>query len=122
MRSRLQQSRLGGAILAAWGVVIGVTPHVVHHVGPLAGAALIAGAGGKILFGAIGLLLSVPFLIRLYRRFHTLAAPALATGAFIAVFLVSTVLVGPLLTRSDDGGRSPGIEKPTGHASHHQQK
>jgi hypothetical protein len=49
-------------------VVSGVAPHVLHHVGPLAGAALLAGFGGKAIFFALGLLLSVPMLRRLYRR------------------------------------------------------
>jgi hypothetical protein len=116
VRARLQESRLGAAILAVWGVVIGVAPHVLHHVGPFAGAALLAGAGGKLLFGALGLVLSIPFLLRLYRRFHTLLAPALATLAFAAIFAVSTLVVSPLLT----GGKTPGIEQPIDHASHHQ--
>jgi hypothetical protein len=121
MRARLQASRLGAALLAAWGVLVGVAPHVLHHVGPLAGAALLAGAGGKLLFGALGLALSIPLLLRLYRRFHTLAAPALATGTFIVIFTVSTLVVSPLLIgSSDSGSKTPSIEQPTGHASHHQ--
>lgn len=122
MRARLQASRLGAAVLAAWGVLVGVAPHVLHHVGPLAGAALLAGAGGKLLFGALGLVLSIPFLLRLYRRFDTLAVPALATAAFVAIFAVSTLVVSPLITGSGDnaGKTPPGIELPTDHASHHQ--
>jgi len=103
-------------MLGAWGVLVGVAPHVLHHVGPLAGAALLAGAGGKILFGALGFALSLPFLLRLYRRFDTLLAPALATLAFAAVFAVSTLVVSPLLTGSGDNGKTPGM---TDHASHH---
>ena len=122
MRARLQQSRLGAAILAAWGVLIGVAPHVLHHVGPLAGAALLAGSGGKLLFGTLGLVLSIPFLLRLYRRFHSLLAPALATVAFVAVFAFSTLVVSPLITSNGDSGKTPGIEQPSGHASHHLKK
>ena len=121
MRSRLAQTRLGAAILAAWGVLVGVAAHVLHHVGPFAGAALLAGAGGKLLFGALGFLLSIPFLLRLYRRFHTLAAPVLATAAFVTVFAVSTLVVSPLLTDGSGApGRTPGVERPAGRASHHQ--
>jgi hypothetical protein len=47
--------------------VIGVAPHVLHHAGLFAGAALLAGAGGKALFGALGLVLSLPFPVRLIR-------------------------------------------------------
>src|SRR6266581_8689903 len=79
-------ARLWGGIVAAWAVVTGLAPHVLHHVGPLAGAALLAGFGGKALFFVLGLVLSIPMLRRLYRRFGTLVAPALAIAAFAAVF------------------------------------
>lgn len=119
MRARLEQSRLGAALLAAWGVVIGAAPHVLHHIGPLAGAAFLAGAGGKLVFGAVGLVLSIPFLRKLYRRFQTLAAPVVAIGAFIGIFAVSTLVVSPLVTGGSDGGKAPGGQVPAGHASHH---
>lgn len=121
MRARLAQTRLGAAVLATWGLLVGVAPHALHHVGPFAGAALLAGVGGKLLFGALGFVLSIPFLLRLHRRFHTLAAPALATTAFVAIFAVSTLVVSPLITGSSDTpSRTPGVELPAGHASHHQ--
>ena len=120
MRARLEASRLGAAILAAWGFLVGVAPHVLHHIAPLAGAALLAGAGGKLLFGALGLVLSIPFLLRLYRRFDSLLAPALATVAFAAIFAFSTLVISPLMTSSGDSGKVPGIDQPTDHASHHQ--
>ena len=122
MKERLASSRLGAGLLAVWGVLVGVAPHVLHHVGPLAGAALLAGAGGRLLFGALGLVLSIPFLLRLNRRFHTLVAPALATVAFVAVFAFSTLVVSPLISGGGDTGKTPGIEVPSGHASHHQTK
>src|SRR5918995_1043511 len=46
--------RVWGAVLAIWGGFVGLLPHVLHHVGPLAGAALLAGASGRALFAAIG--------------------------------------------------------------------
>ena len=110
------------ALIGAWAVVTGVAPHVLHHVGPLAGAALLAGFGGKALFFALGLVLSLPMLRRLYRRFGTLVAPALAVVAFAAVFTFSTLVVAPLLTGSEKATTPPGIEQPTapsGHSSHH---
>ncbi len=115
-------ARLWGAVVGAWAVVTGIAPHVLHHVGPLAGAALLAGVGGKAIFFALGLLLSVPMLRRLYRRFGTLIAPALAVVAFAAVFTFSTLVVAPWLTGSDASTPTPGIEQPTtpsGHAGHH---
>lgn len=61
-------ARVRAAAAAAGAVVLGAAPHVLHHVGPLAGAALLAGATGKLLFGALGLLLALPLLRRLRRR------------------------------------------------------
>jgi hypothetical protein len=112
--------RITGVVVALWGAVTGVLPHVLHHVGPLAGAALLAGAGGKLLFGAVGFVLSVPFLLRLYRRFETWIAPAIALGVFIAAFSFSTFVIGPLIT-GEGGGSSPkpGLQQPGGHAEHH---
>ena len=113
-------ARLWGAVVAGWAVVTGVAPHVLHHVGPLAGAALLAGFGGKALFFALGLVLSVPMLRRLYRRFGTLVAPALAVVAFAAVFTFSSLVIAPRLTGTDDSPpATPGIEQPSGHESHH---
>jgi hypothetical protein len=115
-------TRVWAGAVAAWGVVTGVAPHVLHHVGPLAGAALLAGAAGKAVFFVLGLVLSIPMLRRLYRRFGTLVAPAVAVIAFAAVFTFSTLVVAPLLTGSEKQPKTPGIEQPaasSGHAGHH---
>jgi hypothetical protein len=61
--------------------VLGAAPHVLHHVGPLAGAALLAGATGKLLFGALGFLLAVPMLRRLRRRTGSWRVPGGAARA-----------------------------------------
>ena len=111
-------ARLWGGVVAFFGAVMGVAPHVLHHVGPLAGAALLAGFGGQVLFFVLGLALSVPLLLRLYRRFGTLLAPALAVVAFAAVFTFSSVVVAPLLTGSDESPANP-IEQPQDHGGHH---
>lgn len=94
-------ARLWGGVVAVFGVVTGVAPHVLHHVGPLAGAALLAGFGGQVLFFVLGLVLSAPLLLKLYRRFGTLVAPAIAVVAFAAIFTFSSVVVAPRLTGSD---------------------
>lgn len=117
---RTLAGRVWSAILAAWGVFIGVLPHVLHHVGPLAGAALLAGAAGKLLFAAIGFVAAVPFLLRLHRRFRTWAAPATALALFAAMFSLSTFVIGPLIAGNEGGAtKQPGIEQPAGHAAHH---
>src|SRR6266511_6090706 len=69
------------AAVAAIGTVVGLAPHVLHHIGLLAGTALIAGGGGTALFGVLGLAASVPFLLRLRRRFHSWWAPAIGLAA-----------------------------------------
>jgi hypothetical protein len=112
-------ARLWGAVVAGWAVVTGVAPHVLHHVGPLAGAALLAGFGGKALFFALGLVLSVPMLRRLYRRFGSRVAPVLAVVAFAAVFTLSSLVIAPRLTSSEKAPATPAVEQSGGHAGHH---
>ena len=107
-------------LLAIWGAVTGVAPHVLHHVGPLAGAALLAGTGGRVLFAALALIVSIPFLLRIRRRFRSWLAPAIALTAMAVTFTVSTFVIAPLITGSDNGGSQPGIQQPDGHTSHHQ--
>jgi len=100
----------------AVGGVVGLAPHVLHHVGPLVGTALVAGAGGTALFGALGLLASVPMLIKLRRRFSNWWAPAIALAVFTAMFLLSAFVIGPLI--SSPAGAGPDVT-PIDHASHH---
>lgn len=121
---------LWSAVSAGFGVLLGLVPHVVHHIGLFAGAFLIAGAAGNVLFGVVGLLLSVPLLRRLYRRFDTWKAPAVAVAVFVAGFSLSAFVLGPALTGTgvpDDEGdpdpaRTPSsISTGTGsdHDAHH---
>ena len=65
-RNRLERTRAAAASGGA--AVLGAAPHELHHVGPLAGAAVLAGVSGKLLFGAVGFLLAVPMLRRVHRR------------------------------------------------------
>jgi hypothetical protein len=106
--------------VAGWGAFIGVLPHVLHHVGPLAGAALLAGAGGTALFFAIGIVASIPFLLRLYGRFHTWRAPAIALATFVGLFSLSSFVIGPAISGEDGPVQPrPSIEQPAGHEQHH---
>lgn len=116
-RARGFGARLWGGVAAFFGVVTGVAPHVLHHAGPLAGAALLSGFGGQVLFFALGLVLSTPFLLKLHRRFGTLAAPAVAVAAFAAVFSFSSVVVAPRLTDGDESPATP-IEQPQDDGHH----
>jgi hypothetical protein len=119
---------VGGAIgrLRVWlsavfAAVLGVLPHVLHHVGPLAGAALLGGVAGSLLFGAAGLLLSIPFLLRVHRRCGNWRIPAALLATFALVFSISTFVVGPAISGSDsdDGPASSSPAKPAGHEAHH---
>ena len=111
--------RAWSAVLAVWGGFIGLLPHVLHHVGPLAGAALLAGAGGTALFAAIGFVASIPFLLRVRRRFGTWRAPAIALAIFAGMFSLSSFVIGPAITGGADAAPTPGIEQPAGHDEHH---
>jgi hypothetical protein len=93
--------RARAGLLALWAGVTGAAPHVLHHVGPLAGTAIVAGAGGRVLFGAVGFVATIPMLRRLRRRTGSWRAPALALAAFAAVFTFSTLAIGPVLSSSD---------------------
>lgn len=109
--------RAWSAALAAWGGFIGLLPHVLHHVGPLAGAALLAGATGRVLFAAIGFAAAIPFLRRVHRRFQTWKAPAIALAVFAAMFSLSSFVIGPAISGDNESAR-PGIEQ-DGHEQHH---
>ena len=113
-------ARAWSGVLAAWAAFIGILPHVLHHVGPLAGAALLAGAGGRALFAAIGFVAAIPFLLRIHRRFRTWIAPAVALGVMAVMFAISSFVIGPLISGgSDDTSPPPDIEQPAGHDAHH---
>jgi hypothetical protein len=99
------------------GGIVGLAPHVLHHIGPLVGTALVAGAGGTALFGVLGLVASVPMLIKLRRRFSNWWAPGIALGVFIAMFLISSFVVGPLIS-APDGPATPGVSQ-VDHGAHH---
>lgn len=89
-------------VSATGAALIGLTPHLLHHAGPLAGAALFAGAGGSLLFGALGFLAAIPFLVRLHRRHGNWRFPAAVLALFAAMFSLSTFVIGPAIS----GGES----------------
>ena len=117
LEPRSLAGRAWSGLLAAWGGFIGLLPHVLHHVGPLAGAALLAGATGRALFAAIGFVAAIPFLRRLRLRFGTWRAPAIALAIFAAMFSLSSFVIGPAISGGDAPAR-PGIEE-DGHDQHH---
>ena len=108
------------ALCAAIGTVMGLLPHVLHHVTLIAGAALVTGLRGNLVFAALGLLFSVPLLRRLYRRVGTWKAPAIAVAVFALMFSVSAFVIGPALTGTGAQQPAPGsTPEQTDHSAHH---
>lgn len=99
------------------GGILGLTPHVLHHIGPLVGTALVAGVGGTALFGVVGLIASVPMLVKLRRRFSSWWAPAIALGVFAAMFSISSFVIGPRIS-GPDTPPPPGVSE-VDHMAHH---
>ena len=94
----------------------------LHHVGILVGAAPLTGVGGNLLFGLLGLLLSLPLLRRLYRRFRTWKAPAIALVIFAFMYALSAFVIGPAISSDTPPTPAPAASPaptPTGHSTHH---
>lgn len=119
--SRTRVAAAWHALLAAIGAIAGLLPHVLHHAGLLLGAAVVTGTTGNVLFGVLGLLLSLPLLIRLHRRFGSWKAPTVALVLFVAMFSLSTFVIGPAIT---EDAAPPGSPTPTSpddeHQGHHE--
>lgn len=119
-RTRLAAARdTAGAVL---GAVLGLVPHLLHHVTLIAGTALVTGAGGNALFFAVGLLLSVPMLRRLHRRFGSWVAPAIAVAIFVAMFSLSAFVIGPAISGESTAPSapvSPSHQSTGGHVQDH---
>jgi hypothetical protein len=109
--------RLWSGLATLWVAVTGLAPHVLHHAGPLAGAAIVSGALGTSLFAAVGFVATVPLLLRLRRRFGSWKVPGLALVLFAAVFTFSTVVLGPLVAGGDETDSAPTTEQE--HEEHH---
>jgi len=112
-----QRRTVWTVLTGALGGIVGLAPHVLHHIGPLVGTALVAGIGGTALFGVLGLVASVPLLIKLRRRFSSWWAPAIALAVFTALFLISSFVVGPLISAPDEPA-TPGVTE-VDHDAHH---
>lgn len=124
---RTLRQRTAALISSAVAAVLGVLPHVLHHVGPLAGAALLAGTAGTLLFGAIGLIAAIPFLLRVHRRCGNWRVPAALLATFAVMFSLSAFVIGPAISGSEGANSKPSSTQtvpgaPAGdsHASHHQ--
>jgi cytosine/uracil/thiamine/allantoin permease len=110
------------AVTALVGGIMGLLPHVLHHVGLLGGAVLVTGATGNVLFAVLGLALSIPMLRRLHRRFGTWKAPAIAVAVFALMFSLSAFVIGPAISNDDPAPdrdktpvQTPGRDEHEGH-------
>jgi len=113
-----RRTRLGPALSGTFGTMAGITPHVLHHLGPIAGAAILTGVGGTLFFGALGLLFMIPMLVRFKRRSGHWLAPAIALTVFILMFSASTLWIGPAIRTALGSSGSPTMD-PAAHQSHH---
>lgn len=101
------------------GGVVGLAPHLLHHAGPLVGTALVAGAGGTALFGLLGLVASVPMLVKLKRRFASWWAPVIALALFGGMFALSSFVIGPQISASFEPA-APEVTDSVDHDVHHE--
>ncbi len=96
---------LAGGV-GAGGLVMGAAPHVLHHIGLVAGASLLAGTAGTLLFGVLGLLAAVPVLVTVRRRTGGWLLPGAGLVLFAALFVLSSLVLAPLLTGAWSSGDS----------------
>jgi hypothetical protein len=81
---------------------------------------------GRLLFGALGLLVAIPMLRRMRRRRGFRGLPAGAV-ALAVVFAFSSFVVGPAVTAGDGGSGTPARSvpsvtppvSPSAHEDHH---
>lgn len=117
--------RLRVAAASVGAAVLGAAPHVLHHAGLLAGAAIFAGLGGKLIFAAIGLVAAIPLLLKMRRRSGSWRRPAAALALFGTLFVLSSFVVAPALTGArSDHDQTPPASAPPGmdpnlHNQHH---
>jgi hypothetical protein len=98
---------------------MGLLPHVLHHATLIAGAALVTGLVGNLVFGLVGLVLSAPLHRRLCRRFGTWKAPALALAVFVTMFSVSASSSAPPSLRAEAIHRLAIPTSVDDHSAHH---
>jgi hypothetical protein len=108
-------------VTAVVGGIMGLLPHLLHHVGLLGGAVLVTGATGNVVFAVLGLVLSLPLLRRLYQRFGTWKAPTVALAAFALTFSPSAFVIGPAINNDDPSPSRPPTQTPSpdDHEGHH---
>lgn len=108
---------------ATVGALMGLAPHVMHHVGFLAGAAFLTGFLGNTVLYLVGLALSIPLLRRLRRRLGTWKAPAIGVAVFTGLFALSAFVIGPLFNpapSSEEDTPAPAASASTSGSEEHE--
>jgi hypothetical protein len=118
---RPRRRRAAMALSGLWAAVLGALPHVLHHAGPLAGAALFAGATGSLLFGVLGFVAAIPFLQKLRKRTGSWRVPAAVLAGMVIAFTASTLIIGPAIRGDSDESaeRSGPAGETEAHDAHH---
>lgn len=106
-------------VRAALGAALGLVPHLLHHVGLLAGAAVLTGAVGNGALYVVGLVFSIPLLRRLRARFGSWRAPAVGVAAFTGLFALSAFVVGPAISGEADTAPPADPAETQDHVVHH---
>jgi hypothetical protein len=115
---RSKRKTIWGWVTGFVATLSGLAPHVLHHVGLLAGVALVAGTKGTTLFGLIAFVVSIPFRLRLRRRFGTWRAPVIGLVIFAVMFSLSAFVIGPAISgQSSTSGQT--LAQQVDHSSHH---
>ncbi len=83
---------MGTVASGALGTIAAFLPHVLHHVGLIAGAAFVSGLAGGVVFAAVGVVAMAPIALRLRRRTGSWQAPLVAVAAFGVMFALMTVI------------------------------
>lgn len=115
------------AVGATGAAILGLAPHVLHHAGPLAGAALLGGSSGNLLFAALGFAAAIPLLVKLRRRSGSWRLPGAVLALMAVVFAFSALVLGPAIAGSgdratDEPASPPATTQPApdAHQAHHQ--
>jgi hypothetical protein len=123
---RAFRERVAAIVSSGVAAVLGLAPHVLHHAGPLAGTALLAGTGGVLLFGAVGFVAAIPFLLHVHRRCGNWRVPGALLALFVVVFSISTFVIGPAMSgessatsKSTTNQTAPANPATGGHNDHH---
>jgi len=112
------RARAWSAMVTLWAVITGAAPHVLHHIAPIAGAALIGGVIGTTVFGVLAFLLTIPLLLRVRARTQSWRLPSMLVGLFAVMWLVSSLLFASQGGSAHNNSAQHGSRTSAGHNAH----